>query len=338
MELIDRYMQAIRFWLPKDQKRDIIQELSEDLLSQIEEKESALGRKLSENEVAEILKQRGRPTVIAGHYLPQRYLIGPLLFPVYTFVLKMVALFYLLPWLLVWIGLLIFNHGYRAEHLGFGLLGDWAAFWQIALFALAVVTLVFAIVERAQAKSKFLDQWDPRKLPAVVKHHKPSFRSRTLLDLFFNANFVVWWLAIGHYPHTFFGVAAGPFKPAAGLGAYYWPVLGLALVNLAQQITNAFRPQWTWLRPATLLVTNTTFVVLLTFMLKINPLVVLTDPYVSVARYMQAARIVNIVVYWCIVGMAVGVFIACCVYVYQTLQNLRRWLGRPGSPAPVQIV
>ena len=46
MELIDRYLQAIEFWLPKRQRQDIIAELSEDLRSQIEEKETELGRKL----------------------------------------------------------------------------------------------------------------------------------------------------------------------------------------------------------------------------------------------------------------------------------------------------
>jgi hypothetical protein len=37
MELIDRYLQAVKFWLPKQQKLDIIAELSEDIYAQIEE-------------------------------------------------------------------------------------------------------------------------------------------------------------------------------------------------------------------------------------------------------------------------------------------------------------
>ena len=46
MDLIERYLQAVQFWLPKEQKDDIIAELSEDLHAQIEESESALGRTL----------------------------------------------------------------------------------------------------------------------------------------------------------------------------------------------------------------------------------------------------------------------------------------------------
>jgi hypothetical protein len=73
MELLDRYLQAVGFWLPKEQKRDILAELSEDLQSQIEERESSLGRSLTEEELAATLKLRGAPLLVAERYLPQRY-------------------------------------------------------------------------------------------------------------------------------------------------------------------------------------------------------------------------------------------------------------------------
>lgn len=92
MELLDRYVQAVKFWLPRAQQDDIVTELSEDIRSQIEERETALGRKLNDGEIESILKQRGRPLVVASGYLPQRHLIGPVLFPVYLFVLKIVML------------------------------------------------------------------------------------------------------------------------------------------------------------------------------------------------------------------------------------------------------
>src|SRR5260221_3595186 len=87
MELLDRYLQAIEFWLPKRQRQDIITELSEDLRSQVEEKETELGRKLEDAEVEAILKRCGSPLEVASRYRPQQYLIGPTLFPIYRFVL-----------------------------------------------------------------------------------------------------------------------------------------------------------------------------------------------------------------------------------------------------------
>ena len=45
MELIDRYLQAVRFWMPKGHE-DVIAELAEDLHSQVDAKEEEVGRPL----------------------------------------------------------------------------------------------------------------------------------------------------------------------------------------------------------------------------------------------------------------------------------------------------
>src|ERR1035441_6770264 len=97
MELIERYLQAVKFWLPNRQKDDIIAELSADIYAQVEERQASLGRKMSDAEVEALLKQRGRPVFVANRFLPQEQLIGPLLFPVYRFVIKVIALCYLVP-------------------------------------------------------------------------------------------------------------------------------------------------------------------------------------------------------------------------------------------------
>ena len=97
MELVDRYLQAVRFWTPKPQE-DLIAELGEkDLRSQIEAKETELGRPLDQSEVSAILKTCGMPMVVASRLGPKRYLIGPALYPIFTFVLKMVLLSIVVP-------------------------------------------------------------------------------------------------------------------------------------------------------------------------------------------------------------------------------------------------
>ena len=93
LELVDRYLQAVRFWLPKTRRQeDLLAELGEDLRSQIEDKESELGHALDKDEISEILKKCGAPMVVASRLGPRRHLIGPGLYPVYEFVLKMVLL------------------------------------------------------------------------------------------------------------------------------------------------------------------------------------------------------------------------------------------------------
>src|SRR5579864_6948741 len=172
MDLLERYLQAVKFWLPKEQKQDIIAELSEDLRSEIEEKESALGRGLNEAELSDLLKKRGRPVFVANRYLPQEQLIGPALFPIYRLVLKIVLACYLVPSILVWIAMMIFSSGYRAQHTGADLLAYLgsisSALWSSVFISAAVVTLIFAILERVHFKSR-LEDWNPRTLPPLRK-------------------------------------------------------------------------------------------------------------------------------------------------------------------------
>src|SRR5271165_6131818 len=77
MELIDRYLQSVRMALPKAERNDVIRELTDEILSQVEEKEAALGRPLNEDEQVDLLKQLGHPLLLAGRYRKQRYLIDP---------------------------------------------------------------------------------------------------------------------------------------------------------------------------------------------------------------------------------------------------------------------
>jgi len=44
MTLLDRYLASVRSALPESQRDDIVSELSEDLRSQIEDREAELGR------------------------------------------------------------------------------------------------------------------------------------------------------------------------------------------------------------------------------------------------------------------------------------------------------
>jgi hypothetical protein len=191
MDLVDRYLQAVKFWLPKQQKQDIISELSEDLRSQMEDREGELGRKLNESEVAELLKQRGRPVLVANRFLPQESLIGPVLFPSYLLVLKIVAAFYMLPSVLVWIGIAVS----RAAHSGQSFINSvgslWSAFWSMAFFMLGGITIVFAVLERAQAKSRFLEEWDPRKLPPVRDPDRIP-RANSFIEVTANLVFCTW--------------------------------------------------------------------------------------------------------------------------------------------------
>jgi len=246
MDLINRYLQAVKFWLPKNQKQDIIAELAEDLRSQIEDREAELGRQLNESEVAELLKQRGRPVLVANRYRPQQHLIGPVLFPIYLFVLEVVAGFYLLPWVLVWITVAIFRPVHPGQSLSATIGSFWTSFWPMAFFMVGSITTVFAILERVQDKSKFMQQWDPRKLPPVRDPNRIPL-STSVTELTVNIVFCSWWLwwAGGHWYPTLIHFAGVTVTLAPVWRYFFWGYFLLGVVNTVASAVNVFRPYWT---------------------------------------------------------------------------------------------
>lgn len=331
MDLVERYLQAVKFWLPDGQEQDILQELSVDIQLEIEDKEAGLGRKLNEAEVADLLKQRGRPLSVAAGYRPQQHLIGPALFPVYLLVLKIVALFYLVPWIVVWICMMIFDAAYRGKHLGLALMTDWGTLWLNVLFCFAVTTIVFAVLERAQVQAKWQQQWDPRKLPPL-RRQKPPSRGGTIAGILFHVVFIIWWLNLPHYPFLVFGPAAPILKLSPGWRPYYLPVLLLAVAGLVRHLLETARPDWRWLRPVSGLAISVMGLVILNFAFKNSPFVVLAAPAVNAGRYAGVLAAINLTVWCTILSWFLALLVSCGVYTFQCLRLLWRLLrGSRGS-------
>jgi len=92
------------------------------------------------------------------------------------------------------IALLVFSSTYRAQHTNLftTALSAWSSWWVTALTVLATVTIVFVVLEQVQAKSGFLEKWDPRKLPPVRNPNRIQ-RSASILELAANMAFCLWW-------------------------------------------------------------------------------------------------------------------------------------------------
>jgi hypothetical protein len=295
MELIDRYLQAVKFWLPEAQKEDIIAELSEDIRSQIEEKEGELGRQLNDSEVGAILKQVGPPVFVANRFLPQQYLIGPLLFPIYRFVLKIAALGYLIPWVLVWIGLMIFTQSYRAEHFGgsfiraFGSL--WSSLWFAAFITVGVVTIVFAVLERTQALTGALQNWDPHKLPPVRDPNRIP-RSSSITEFIVGVLFLIWWVDT-FSSQTALRFTAIQITLAPVWRYFFWGFLFVSVVNVALAAANLFHPHWSRLRAGVRLASDCAGSVLFCWLLKSNSLAGITVPNVEASKTLAITNAIN---------------------------------------------
>lgn len=159
MELVSRYLQAVKTWLPEQQANDIADELSSDIRSQIEDRETSLGRKLNDGDIETLLKQRGRPELVAIPFWPAESV--SILTPVHRYIRKLVFACYLAPWLLAFFLYWAFEQ-HRPSWLS--VIGSLSAqMWLLTFLALGTERLILS------SKRKWLENWSPRKLPSAEK-------------------------------------------------------------------------------------------------------------------------------------------------------------------------
>lgn len=301
-ELLDRYLHAVKFWLPKAQKQDIAAELSEDIRSQIVEKETELGRSLNNVEVGAILKQLGSPVFVANRYLPQRYLIGPELFPIYWLVFRIVALCCLVQWVLAWIGFITFHPGHPAYSRAYDVVHE---NWFFTLVELGIVTLVFALLERSTLQTKVLEEWDPLKLPAMRDARRIS-RTSSIIDIVANAVFLVWWLPLhslaasllAFFPFFFLGFIPGlpviHITLAPVWAYFYWGFSFLAVAHIALSSANLFRMVWTRTRATLRLAIDTLAAVLFSWGCKAHILAGIQAPNLAPDKAVVLTQTINL--------------------------------------------
>jgi hypothetical protein len=242
MEIIERYIQAVGYWLPKNQRADILAELTEDIRSEVDARETEFGRRMNDDEYAAMLRRRGSPFLVARRYLPERHLIGPVLFPIFSLVLKVYALVFIAPWLLLWLTEIISSPTYRADHP----IEKLQSLWLGSMYMFAFTTLGFAIVEKFKIGFKSWENWDPRRLPRRTDTNRIA-RSSTLFD--FAAGFaVVLWLLIVLQFRTEFTFAGARITLTPEWRYIAGTLLVSAAVTIALSVANCFRPWWTKLR------------------------------------------------------------------------------------------
>ena len=276
MTLLDRYLYQVRLRLPKAQAADIVAEIADDLQSQFEERENPLGRPLTEDEEAELIKAYGHPNVVAARYSAVQYLIGPESFPFYFSALRLVAT------VVIAIELLGGAIGALVSHNGAIFFAALGAAWNSLIWIFGIVTIVFAISERVPhgpaARLPFRpSNWDPRRLPApgVLP---PVSRGSALIE--FIVNFIAL-LAIldapgpvHHIPLD--AIIANVLRELhltltpAWHGAYIGTLTGTALIAISA-ITVFIRPQLSSWREIAVIAGSLATMAGLAFTLKSGP-------------------------------------------------------------------
>ncbi len=344
IELVDRYLQAVRFWTPKTRKlEELLAELGDDLCSQIEDKETQLGRPVSPEEVSEILKRCGSPMAVASRLGPRRSLIGPAIFPVYTFVLKMVLLWILVPVFLFILGPINIANAN----------GDWRSaivetggqLWSGLFIAAGIVTLIFAILERTHAIADINCKWDPQSLPPLQKTEQKTSMVKAACQLGFAWIGLTWILLLPHYPFLIFGSAAAFLRLGPFWQPFYLPIVLLSAFGLLRYAFILAKPHWVWLPPVSELVSTALALLLLHFILNsvgqapasMHSFVVLTDSAKNSVQYIKVAAIVNVSILVAMASAWLGLCIAGVIQVWEVMQYIRRQRSSLHQPAELQV-
>ena len=258
MELLERYLQAVKKHLPWKRQDDIIAELRANLEAQLEEKEEELGRPLTQSEAEEWLKQIGPPMRMAARYQPQQYLIGPTLFPVYWYVLKLVMFWAVAVFLIV---------------SGVQLAVDQASTTSAALHAVlripgvlvqsaGWVTVVFAALELVakyypeHMPAEFPNltaNWSPGSLPPLTPETAAGAKRRSyaqaVAEVIFGFLFLMWMLLIPRHPFVLLGpgvvfLQVTPYEMAPVWWHFYWWLVALGALQVAWHAIDLVRAKW----------------------------------------------------------------------------------------------
>ncbi|MGB6974465.1 MAG: hypothetical protein WBD67_07265 [Terracidiphilus sp.] len=304
MELLDRYLQAVARHLPRHRQQDILAELRANLEAQLEDKESALGRPLTQGESEDWLREIGSPIQVAGRYLPQQALIGPSLFPIYWYVLR-IALFWALLIYTIASAVRIELGQAGAPPIPVAILGVPGILFIVA----AWVTLIFAALEFLAARfpqhfAPFVcktSEWSPATLPPIEKNpFAPRKYAHAVAELVFGFLFLVWLLLIPQYPFLMLGpgvvlLHTSPYLLNHHLLLFYVCFAAFIAFQLLWRGIDFVRGAWQRPNPAQHFVIKAAGLVPLIVLLYVpgQQFLLLRDPLADAARYASNLSTLN---------------------------------------------
>jgi hypothetical protein len=330
MQLADRYLVEIGRYLPPQQRDDILAEIGDSLQSQVDERQHELGRTLTVDEAAAIIKAYGNPKIVAARYKPQQYLIGPELFPFYFSTIKLL--------LVVVFGFELVGAAIAAllDHWSLSaFFGGFAPLFPTVVWAFGIVTLIFAVLERTKTESGalsslFADRWDPRSLPETVDRI-PRFQ--TLFDIFVNLIALFWLLDVPTVRHLFGTLTLGPAAShfsAISLTPVWHSLFVVLEAGTAAIVAVDFvllaRPDWTRLRAATLFGVNVLFVAAIGVLLSSRHFIDVTG---NGPRHAELVAGFDTLAQYVIIGVAVVCAVVAVVNLLTLLRRPRRSFAPP---------
>jgi hypothetical protein len=328
MQLLDRYLEAMRFWLPESEQDDILHELAENIRAQVEDKEAELGRPLTIDEESAILKQHGHPMLFGVRYgRGLKYLIGPVMYPFYKLVLKISLV------------IIAVGHVINAVVLAYTkhpvgeVITSFFGFFHAIFPMLGWMTLVFAVLDRCVEKYKLLDRWvadwDPATLPDVqLKKVKPESLWKRLLGVCAESALSIWWLVGLRKPFLIIGPAASLITFGPVFYKLYPVFVVLAIASIAFKWITLLRPVTRTIRWAQLAFKAAGLAITLV-LVRAGNLIVLANP---TNPQPNATGVVTVVQTAAQIGLTIALTIGVIQLGWDCFKLLR---GKPNDPAGV---
>lgn len=319
MDLVDRYVNAVAKALPEEQREDIITELSEDIRSEMEDKQRELERPLTEEEQEALLRQRGNPLLLAARYRQDHrsvafggQIIGPVLFPFYIKVLSFNLGLTFLVVAIIFTALAV-----SGQRVGFH---DIVSTCLLQLFIqLGLVTLIFALVERNLTKHP--DRWHVKGMggkfwldlnierdiqPRIESNMREVSRFESVSIIVACAVALGWMTEVQHFPILILGPAAAFLKLAPIWYQIYFPIAALTAAEIVRASINLVRPDWVRFRAYYGVLVQAAGLVLVYFLIKAGSWVEATNSGPSGAvNYARTVEIINQCFLYALVATAV---------------------------------
>ncbi|GAB2528709.1 hypothetical protein [Microbulbifer agarilyticus] len=198
VDWLQRYVDNVRIYLPARLREDVGNELLSDLQDQRDELQASLAREPGEQDILDLLKQKGHPMTVAAAYQPRRNLISEPLFPLYLQVLKLVLLFIAAASA---IGVVASLYVDENPNLLSATIRWLAGLYESGIHSFAWITLVFYLIGEGFGYRRVFDNWNPRSMSKVVDSGRRIKRFDTAFEFVVTLLAIAWlndiWLSAG---------------------------------------------------------------------------------------------------------------------------------------------
>jgi hypothetical protein len=313
MDLLDRYVAAVRRNLPAAKAEDIAAELRDVLLERAEMREAALGRPLDKGEWESLLVEFGHPLVVAARYREKQSLIGPELYPFYLYSLKLFGALTLLGVAVMTVVRVVVNSddpGQIVLHLLHSL-------WWAATTVAGTTTIVFALVERYGGFERYFRDWTPDDLPEVERTKEPGHFA-SAVEVALGVLILLWWVGLVPIP-MMAGTSGFRLELAPVWAQLFWPVFGVLAVRLAYNLVRWLRPRWRWTRGALAIVSTVGAIIVAVLLYRAGHWVTVIPTGMAAEQAGRLQESLDL-------SLRIGIVAAALVWSWQGLQEGWRWM------------